>query len=98
VLLSRKIQLVQHRFPLNALSGGNPRRQVARLLLSLTNSSACRTPAQEMSCCNKTFRHYEFRPQRDAFSEASPPRGGAEGYLDTAMIDARNRSAEAGIP
>jgi len=45
----------------------------------------------------------EFRPQIDAFSQAIrggtlPPSGGAEGYVDMAIIDAIYRSANAGTP
>ena len=45
----------------------------------------------------------EFRPQISAFSQAIrggklPPSGGAEGYVDMAIIEAIYRSADAGIP
>jgi len=45
----------------------------------------------------------EFRPQIEAFSRAIrggalPPSGGAEGYIDMAIIEALYRSAEAGVP
>lgn len=45
----------------------------------------------------------EFRPQIEAFSRAIrggpiPPSGGAEGYIDMAIISALYRSAEAGVP